>query len=186
MKSMELLETSPIIAAVKNTDGLKRCLESECQVVFVLYANLCDITRIVKELKSAGKTVMVHVDLVQGLSAKEVVVDFIKNNTQADGIVSTKPLLIKRAIELGMYGILRTFIIDSMALSTIKKQIDTYHPSIVEIMPGIMPSVLKEVREYTNIPIIAGGLIVDKKEIMMAFSAGADAISTTKEELWFM
>ena len=78
MKSMELLETSPIIAAVKNTDGLKRCLESECQVVFVLYASLCDIARIVKELKDAGKTVMVHVDLVQGLSAKEVVVDFIK------------------------------------------------------------------------------------------------------------
>lgn len=186
MKAMDLLETSPIIAAVKNTDGLKRCLESECQVVFVLYANLCDIARIVRELKAAGKIVMVHVDLVQGLSAKEVVVDFIKNNTEADGVVSTKPQLIKRAIELGMYGILRTFIIDSMALSTIKKQIDTYHPSVVEIMPGIMPSVLEDVRGYTDIPIIAGGLIVDKKEIMKAFAAGADAISTTKEDLWFM
>ena len=66
-----------------------------------------------------------------------------------------------------------------------KKQIDTFHPDLVEVMPGVIPKVLKEIRKYTEIPIIAGGLISDKKDIMAAFSAGADAISTTKEELWF-
>lgn len=53
------------------------------------------------------------------------------------------------------------------------------------MMPGIIPKVLKEIRGYTDIPIIAGGLISDKKDIMAAFAAGADAISTTKEDLWF-
>ena len=53
-------------------------------------------------------------------------------------------------------------------------------------MPGVMPKVLKEIRAYTDIPIIAGGLISDKKDIMAAFDAGADAISTTKQELWFV
>ena len=75
--------------------------------------------------------------------------------------------------------------IDSMAVNTMKKQIDTFHPDLVEVMPGIIPKVLGEIRGYTNIPIIAGGLISDKKDIMAAFAAGADAISTTKEELWF-
>ena len=111
--------------------------------------------------------------------------DFIRQNTEADGIISTKPMLVKRAVELDLIGVQRTFIIDSMAMSTTKKQIDTFRPDLVEVMPGIMPRVLKEIRSYTDIPIIAGGLISDKKDIMAAFSAGADAISTTKEDLWF-
>ncbi len=185
MKAIELLEASPVIAAVKDENGLKRCFESECQVVFILYGNVCNIENIVRQVKEKGKIAMVHVDLTAGLSSKEVAVDFIKQNTLADGVISTKPLLVKRALELGLYGIQRTFLIDSMAMSTTKKQIDTFHPDLVEVMPGIIPKVLKEIRAYTDIPIIAGGLISDKKDIMAAFSAGADAISTTKEELWF-
>lgn len=186
MKAIELLEASPVIAAVKDENGLKRCFESECQVVFILYGNICNLSGIVKQVKEHGKYAIVHADLAQGLNSKEIVVDFIKQNTCADGIISTKPLLVKRAVELGLFGVQRTFIIDSLAMSTTKKQIDTFHPDLVEIMPGVMPKVLKEIRAYTDTPIIAGGLISDKKDIMAAFHAGADAISTTKEELWFM
>ena len=161
MKAIELLESSPVIAAVKDDKGLKRCFDSECQVVFVLYGNICNIGGIVRQIQEHGKVAIVHVDLMAGLNAKEVAVDFIKQTTSADGIISTKPLLVKRALELGIFGVQRTFMIDSMAVNTMKKQIDTFHP------------------------IIAGGLISDKKDIMAAFGAGADAISTTKEELWF-
>ena len=185
MKAIELLEASPVIVAVKDESGLKKCFESECQVVFVLYGSICNIEEIVRQIKERGKIAIVHADLTAGLSAKEIAVDFIKQNTQADGIISTKPLLVKRALELGLFGIQRTFIIDSLAMSTTKKQIDTFHPDLVEVMPGVMPKVLREIRAYTDIPIIAGGLISDKKDIMAAFAAGADAISTTKQELWF-
>lgn len=185
MKAIELVESSPVIAAVKDERRFDRCFESECQVVFILCGSVCNISKLVKQVKDHGRTAIVHVDLISGLSAREVAVDFIKENTEADGIISTKPLLVKRAVELGIIGIQRTFVIDSMAMDTTKKQIDTFHPDLVEIMPGIMPKVLKKIREYTNIPIIAGGLISDKKDIMAAFSAGADAVSTTKEELWF-
>lgn len=186
MTAISLLETAPVIAAVKDEKGLKRCFESECQVVFILYGNLCNIAEIVGEVKRHGKIAIVHADLALGINPREIAIDYIKENTLADGIISTKPQLVKRASELGLFGILRTFIIDSMAISTIKKQIDTFHPNMVEVMPGIMPMVLTELRDYTNIPIIAGGLIRDKKDIIAAFSAGADAISTTKEELWFV
>ena len=185
MRAIDLVETSPVIAAVKDDNGLKRCFDSECQVVFILYGNICTIGGIVQEIKEHGKVAIVHADLTAGLSSREIAVDFIQQNTEADGIISTKPLLVKRAVELGLIGVQRTFIIDSMAMSTTKKQIDTFRPDLVEVMPGIMPRVLKEIRSYTDIPIIAGGLISDKKDIMAAFSAGADAISTTKEDLWF-
>ena len=79
MKAIELLEISPVIAAVKDENGLKRCFDSECQVVFILYGSVCNIRDIVQKVKQHDKTAIVHVDLIAGLSSKEVAVDFIKN-----------------------------------------------------------------------------------------------------------
>lgn len=56
---------------------------------------------------------MVHIDLINGLSGKEIAVDFIQKFTRADGIITTKPALIKRARELELSTILRFFVIDS-------------------------------------------------------------------------
>ncbi|MDY5957621.1 MAG: glycerol-3-phosphate responsive antiterminator, partial [Frisingicoccus sp.] len=160
------------------------CLKTECQVVFILFGNVCNIGDIVKRVKDGGKRAIVHMDLVNGLSSTEISVDFIKNTTQADGIISTKPMIVKRAKELGLLTIQRFFIIDSIALENSKRQIEIYHPDCVEIMPGIMPKILKDIRAFVNVPVIAGGLLTDKKDVMGALSAGADAISTTNENLW--
>ena len=54
---------------------------------------------------------LVHLDLINGLSAR-MCVDFIKKYTKADGIISTKPALIKHAGEIGLTSVLRLFVID--------------------------------------------------------------------------
>ena len=92
-----MLKASPIIAAVKDMGGLKKCLASECRVVFVLFGDLVGISDIVDRIKSSGKIAMVHVDLIEGLSAKEVAIDFIAKKTDADGIITTKPNLLRQA-----------------------------------------------------------------------------------------
>lgn len=108
MKFYDYLDANPVIAAVKDMDGVKKCCErEEIKIVFILFGDVCSICRIVEELKAHGKVAMVHMDLVSGLSGKEVAVDFIKKNTRADGIISTKPALIKRARELDLYTTLR-------------------------------------------------------------------------------
>ena len=61
---MEALENSPVIAAVKDDDGLKKCLETDSSIVFILYGDICNIPQIVETVKSAGKIAMVHVDLI--------------------------------------------------------------------------------------------------------------------------
>ncbi len=186
MKAIDLLEISPVIAAVKDDDGLKKCLDTECQVVFILYGNICNIRTIVETAKSHGKYAIVHADLVQGLGSKEVAIDFIKEQTGADGIISTKPMLVRRAQELKMFGILRAFIIDSMAVDNTKKMLETFRPDMIEVMPGVIPKIIQRLRTSTSIPLIAGGLISEKKEVLELFSAGADAISTTRQELWYI
>ena len=66
MTMLELLEESPIIAAVKSWEGLEKSLKSECKVVFVLFGTICDIDQIVARIKDAGKVAIVHVDMIQG------------------------------------------------------------------------------------------------------------------------
>jgi len=74
----EALEDSPIIAAVKDDEGLSRCLTSDSRIIFILYGDIVTISDIVETVKSAGKLAIVHLDLINGLSSKEVAVDFLQ------------------------------------------------------------------------------------------------------------
>lgn len=83
----EAVEENPIIAAVKNMEDLEKCCSlSDIHVVFILFGDICSIADIVQKVKEAGKIAMIHVDLIGGLSTREIAVEFLKNNTEADGI----------------------------------------------------------------------------------------------------
>lgn len=183
----DAVEGSPVIAAVKDLEGLKICCALEdIKVVFLLFGDICTLEGIVKQIKTAGKIAMVHVDLISGLGSKEVAVDYVKSRTGADGIISTKSSLIKRAKELGMYTILRIFVIDSMALENAKKQYENVRPDFIEMLPGAVPKAIKRLGQVSKIPVIAGGLITDKEDVLLALDAGAISVSTTNREVWLM
>lgn len=183
----ELIEDNPVIAAIKDDKGLKTCGAcEEIRVVFILYGDICNIGKIVEGVKAAGKIAIVHMDLIEGLSGKETTVDFIKEHTMADGIISTKPILIKRAKELGLYTILRIFILDSKAFENIQKQMGIARPDALEILPGLMPKIIRRVSKMAKVPVIAGGLISEKEDVVAALSAGAISVSTTNPGVWSM
>lgn len=183
---VEAVEDSPVIVAVKDMEGLRRCFESESRVVFILFGDLCNIAEIVDEIKAHGKLAMVHIDLITGLASKEIAVDFIKKYTKADGIISTKQVLIKRAKELGLYTIFRFFVIDSMAYENISRQLSVVRPDFIEVLPGVAPKVIKNICRTVTVPLIAGGLIAEKEDVMLMLSNGATAISTTNQNMWFV
>ena len=141
----DALEDSPVIAAIKDDNGLKECLKSDIQVVFILYGDICNIADIVDTVKQAGKMALVHLDLINGLSAKDVAVEFLlKKYTKADGIISTKPALIKHAGEIGLTSVLRLFVIDSMAYENIQKHVKGARPDVIEVLPALMPKVVEK------------------------------------------
>ena len=181
---LEAIEDNPIITAVKDQEGLEACLHAESGIVFILFGDICNIADIVKKVKKAGKIAIVHMDLLVGIGSKEIAVDYIKEQTGADGVISTQPALLKRAKELGMFTVLRFFILDSMALTNITKQVEQVRPDMMEILPGVMPKITKRIVKQVNIPVICGGLISDKEDIIGALSAGASAISSTNQNVW--
>lgn len=81
----------------------------------------------------------------------------------------------------------RFFVIDSMALESVLRHREyAARPDFIEILPGTMPKIFRRVCAEIQTPVIAGGLISDKEDIMAALGAGACAISTTNPQVWFM
>jgi glycerol uptake operon antiterminator len=179
----ELLGKTRIIPAVNGMESVERCLLEKTKLVFVLFGDIITIHDIVARLKNEDKTVLVHIDLIEGLSSRDVAVDFIVKNTQADGILSTKANLVKNAKKHGLLAIQRFFVLDSMALLNIEKQFPLDYADALEILPGLMPKVIHRLAGITDKPIITGGLISDMDDIKAALNAGARAVSTTKPEL---
>ena len=183
---LELLAEGPVIASVKDDAGLAAALASDVAVIFLLYGDLLTIGDIVGRAHAAGKAVFVHLDLVDGLSAREVTVDFIARHTAADGVLSTRGVLTRRAKELGLVAIQRFFLLDSMAIRNIEKHLSPEFSDLIEVLPGLMPKIIRQVKALAGKPVIAGGLIVDKEDVTGALSAGAVAVSSTNPAVWSM
>lgn len=182
----EAIEDSPVIAAVNSFEGLEKALTCDSRIIFILFGDICNIADIVAKVKASGKLAMVHIDLITGLAPKEIAVDFIHQCTNADGIISTKPALIKYASRLSLFTVLRFFVIDSLAFSNIEKQLQNVKPDIVEVLPALMPRILTRIVRMIKVPVITGGLISDKEDVISMLSAGATCVSSTSENIWFL
>lgn len=120
MNIKELLEENPIIAAVKNEEQLNQALDSEAQVIFVLFGDVMNIKEISEIITSRNKIGIIHIDLVEGFTNKEIVVKYIKEETKFSGIISTKPQVVKLAKKYNLLGVQRVFIFDTLSLNNVK------------------------------------------------------------------
>lgn len=182
----DVLLLHPVIASIKDDDGLRAVLHAPSPVVFVLYGSVMSIHGIVATLKKAGKTVFVDVDLLEGFSAKPITVDFLKAHSEADGILSSKAVMIKAAKAAGLFAIHRLFLIDSFSYNNASKQISLSEPDAIMILPGCMPRVITWIRAETDLPLVAGGLVCDKEDVVGALGAGAVAIASSNRDVWLM
>lgn len=172
------------IVAIKTSDELEKALFSSSKIIFILNSNICNIEEMTRKVKAQGKLCFVHLDMIQGLNAKDnYALTFLKENSFADGIITTKPQIAKIANRLGFLVILRCFIIDSMSFMTAFKLFNEPFIDAIEILPGVMPKIIKKITDKSPICVIAGGLISDLEDIEIALKNGAVAISTTKLSL---
>lgn len=186
MTSSELfdrLERSPVIAATKE-EGWKQAISSPVEIIFHLKANLLTIKSRIDEAKACGKLIFVHLDLADGIGKDRAGVEFLAD-CGVHGIISTRNQIISFAKEKGLFTVQRFFALDSQGLNSISETLHTSHADLFEIMPGVIGKVIERFSKG-RIPIIAGGLIEEKSEVTSALQFGASAVSTGKEELWYI
>lgn len=177
------LENNPVVAAVKNEKQLENALNSNIEIIFVLFGNILNVAELSEKIHGKNKIGIIHVDLLDGLSNREFALKFLRQKTKFHGIISTKPTMVKIAKKLGFIAIQRVFIIDSLAKKDLKNHM-VQECDAIEMLPGVIFKVIKELSKEISKPIITGGLISDKDDILQAIEAGATCISTTNEELW--
>ena len=183
-KLKHLLEYNPVIAAVKNEKGLNKALESDCEIIFLLYGDILNIKNITSLINKHNKKVFIHLDMITGFANNPIIIDYVCDNLQIEGVITTKVSIVKRALEKKINVIQRFFILDSMSLTSALESIKKVRPQAIEIMPGIIPKVISSMSKEINIPIIAGGLVEKKEEVFEILKSGAMAVSTSDAKIW--
>lgn len=183
---LAMLADAPVVASVKDEAGLEAALQCDVPVVFLLFGDILNIGSLTERIHAAGKAALVHLDLIEGLAAREVTVDYIAGQTDADGVISTKPQLLRRAAEMGLVTVQRFFLLDSMAIENIARHLDRDCADFIEVLPGLMPKIIRRVAQAAGKPIIAGGLIEEKEDVLAALAAGAVAVSASNPAVWAM
>ena len=179
----ECLENNPIIAAVHD-NLFEEALKSPANVIFLLGGNLMSVAQRIKDAKKVDKKIFIHVDLSEGIGKDKSGIEYL-SCCGADGIISTRANLIRIAKEFGLLTVQRFFAYDSQGVGSIHDTIYNSFPDIVEIMPGVISKIIERF-SGGNIPLIAGGLIETKAEVINAINSGALAVSTGKKELWYI
>ncbi|WP_066189777.1 MULTISPECIES: glycerol-3-phosphate responsive antiterminator [Gracilibacillus] len=175
---------SQVIASIKRPEDIDKAIQAHANITFLLTGDLLNTPEYIERLKQAGKKVFLHLDFIDGLANTQSALRYVSEKWKPDGVISTKSGIIKNANEVGLMTIMRVFLIDHSGLD---KGIEMAHkckPSAIEVLPGIMPTVIDSLTKKTHLPIISGGLISTKQDILQGLQAGALAISTGSSALW--
>ncbi|TYP58841.1 glycerol-3-phosphate responsive antiterminator [Thermosediminibacter litoriperuensis] len=178
------LKAYPIIAAIRDIDAVDLALDKPVRCIFMLAGDILNIKYPVTHIKKARKRVFLHMDLLEGVSKDAAGLRYVSEEIRPDGIITTRSNLISSAKSEGIFAIQRAFFLDSQAVDTAVRTIRQVDPDAVEILPGVIPKIIKRLHENVNHLLIAGGLIEDKKEVNDALEAGAWAVSVSREDLW--
>lgn len=173
-----------ILPASTSLKDFEKFLSSDYEIGIFLDVHIAQLKNIANMAKQHNKKMIYHVDLVQGLKNDEYGTEFICQEYKPLGLISTKSSVILKAKQKGVLAIQRMFLLDSFALEKSYSIIQKTKPDYVEVLPGVMPSMIKEVKDRTQTKIIAGGLIRTVEEVQRVLDAGAESITTSKKEIW--
>ena len=166
----------PVIADWKSFERFLKCEKTWC-VLMDFHINFME--DLLQQLHAHQKKGIVHMDLIKGIQNDAFGTQSMCQKVRADGIISTKPKAIEAAKANHTVSILRAFLIDSRSLKRSALMAEALQPDYMEILPGVIPSAVAMVREYSDIAVIGGGLIRTKEDQQRCFEQGMSAITTS-------
>lgn len=177
------LKTSGIVAAVKDETSFKCALTGSARVIFLLKSELLTVGEAVRRAHICDKKILLHVDLMEGIGRDEAAIRYIAEKLKPDGVITTRPNIVKCAKAAGLFTVFRVFLIDSQGLESALANAEKLSPDAVEIMPGLLPELVGKF-SVGGRAVIVGGLISTAEEVERGIKAGAIAASTSNPELW--
>jgi glycerol uptake operon antiterminator len=176
---------TPIIPAIRKQEHVAQAVASRGRLVYLLTGDPENIESMIQQILGAGKIPVVNLDLLNGFSRDRFAVNYLKK-VGVKGIISTHLDPLRHALSIGLYGIQRTFLLDSGAMDTITNQLKNSPVHALEILPALVaPKILERVRSLgLDLPVVGGGLIETMKEVEGLLEQGLSAVSTSNPQMW--
>lgn len=173
-----------ILPAISNHQDLKKFLELDLTYGVLMNFQLAQLPELVKTMKDHQKKVLVHSELIKGLSSDEFGAIYLIQHLRVDGLISSKPKVIALCRKRNAIGIFRFFLKDRISLEQSLQLLRKLTPDYIEVLPATHLEIIAEIQQKTSAKILLGGLIKDKKQISKCLSAGAIAVTTSNSQLW--
>ncbi|MBQ3075552.1 MAG: glycerol-3-phosphate responsive antiterminator, partial [Clostridia bacterium] len=118
-KIFDSLEASPVIAAVRD-ENFAEALASPVDMIILFHSHILTVQERVKSAHEKGKILFIHIDLADGIARDRAGVAFL-SRIGVDGVISTKPSLLRVAKEMGLVTVQRFFVYDSQGVAGIEE-----------------------------------------------------------------
>ncbi|MEW9699361.1 glycerol-3-phosphate responsive antiterminator [Paenibacillus sp. SI8] len=178
------LQEQRILPAIRKIKDLEKLFASSYTYIVLLDSHIGQLKSIVDLARANGKKLLLHADLIEGLKNDEYAAEFLCQSIRPAGLISTRANVITKTKQNGLLAIQRLFLLDSSALNKGYALLERTKPDFIEVLPGVIPHIITEVKERSGIPIFAGGLIRTVNDVDLALQAGATAVTTSYTELW--
>lgn len=141
---LKALQENPIIASLKKPELVPMVIASNARIVMVSSGDIFNIVEICNVLRKTDKIVLVHIDLIAGMSRDKTAVRYLKEKAGIHGIVSSKSQLIPHVQKEGLVSAQRLFAIDTPSIISGLISLRNSRADFIEVMPGLAVSEVYE------------------------------------------
>ncbi|MCM3766739.1 glycerol-3-phosphate responsive antiterminator [Neobacillus niacini] len=173
-----------VLPAIRKIENVEKMMHSNYNYFVIMEMHISRLKPIFQMAAANNKKLFVHMDLIHGLKNDEFSTEYVCQEYKPFGLISTKGSVIIKARQKGVKSIQRLFLLDSSSVEKSIALTERTQPDYIEVLPGIMPKVIRDIRNRTDKEIFAGGLIDSIEEVEQAYLAGATSITTSNPELW--
>jgi len=173
-----------VIPAARSVKEFEYLLTTHYQYIILLDTHVAQLQALKRMAQKQGKQILLHADMIQGLKHDEAATQFLCQMIQPAGIISTHSTVISIAKKHKLISIQRVFLLDSHSLETSYRIMGSSDPDFIEVLPGMMPGLIREIAQEAKRPILAGGFIRTPEDVKLILSMGATAITTSSRAIW--
>ncbi|MCF8567537.1 glycerol-3-phosphate responsive antiterminator [Alicyclobacillus tolerans] len=173
-----------IIPAARSIKDIETAVHMGFEYLVMLQIHLSQVKYVTQFAHEHKTKIFLHADLIQGLRADESGAQYLCQDVKPDGLISTHAHVVSTAMKRGIIGVQRVFLLDSQSLETTYRVVDSVHPDYLEVLPGLLTPVIREITQKTGLPVLAGGFLRSKEDVNRAIEAGAVAVTTSDHTLW--
>ncbi|MBE0700404.1 MAG: glycerol-3-phosphate responsive antiterminator, partial [Acholeplasmataceae bacterium] len=149
-----MLERQKVIPAISNHQDLKTFLNLPLEYGILMNFQLAQLEDLIKVMRANGKKVLIHSELIKGLSSDEYGAIHLIQNYRVDGLISSKPKVIEVCKKRKTLGIFRFFLKDTISLEQSIELAKKLNPEYIEVLPAFGIEIISRIQDSIKTKIL--------------------------------